>query len=164
MSSQEKLLALINQDNPNPFPLTLAQVTFSDPVAVDNQLWNTKVTVSSVPGSGYYGDVDVNYKRNSFSELGDSVTVMSELPFTIETIVALLNTTRATYLTVDDIESIEVSIMDVGDIGTVVLNAKSTSLGWLGSVTLTALYGLPMDVDILHILMNHTLPSGGYLT
>lgn len=163
MAIVDKLLDLINAKNPHKHPLTSDQVTFAAPVPNSDATWNTKVTVSSVPGKGYRGNVDVFYHRIELTELGTSIGFISEEPFTPETIVSMLNEKLGITLTLTELDAVTVPAMTVGDIETVVLAAKSDSFGWVGEIGIDLLFGLP-DNDELHQLVTNTLPSSGYLT
>ncbi len=73
MSGFESLLNLVNADNPIQQPLTAADITLSDPIEDIGPNWNTKVTISAVPGSRYTGSVDVCYNRVPLDALNNSV-------------------------------------------------------------------------------------------
>lgn len=161
-----KLLNLINADNPIQQPLTLADVSFDPPVVDIGNGWNTKVRVNSLPGSRYIGSVDVCYHRPDLIELNNSVinNIISEVPFTPEIILDLLNTSRGTDFTVDDMEVINIPSMNPGDATEVTLIMKANSFAWVGATNISVLYGLPTNTDILHNLLNHVMPNNNYLT
>jgi hypothetical protein len=163
MSNADKLLALINADNPYPRPLTFDTVSFSAPLAVAGDGYNTKVTVSSVPGKMFIGNVDVFYHRIELTELGYT-GLLSEAQFTPESILASLNAQCGTDLTLADVEGFTVPTLEVGEPQTVVLTSKSDSFAWAGEKEVELLFGLPMEVNELHQLVTFTMPSDGYLT
>lgn len=164
MSSPDKLLALINADNPHNPPLTFDSVALSNPAVDVGDAWNTKVTVSSVPGHGYFGDVDVFYTRPGLSVLGSNVGLLSEQPFTADSIVSLLSAKRQADVTLSDLDVFTVPHLTVlGEMQSVVLVAKSDSLGWTGATEVALLFGLPPRVDLLHQLVTQIMPAAGYL-
>lgn len=166
MSDANTLLNLINATNIIQQPLTLEDVSFSAPIIDIGDGWNTKVTVDSLPGSRYIGSVDVCYNRPHLVELNNSVinNIISEVPFTPEIILELLNTSRGTDFTVDDMEIITIPVIGIGDVASITLTMKSNSLAWIGDTNVSVLYGLPSNTDILHQLVNHILPNNDYLT
>lgn len=164
MGSKEKLLALINADNPRPLsPLTFADVTFSPAVIATGGPKNTKVKVSAIPGSGYKGSVNVYYDRLDMSVLGP-FSFTSETPFTFEEILQMVNEATGQDFVLDDIAEIDCSWMEIGDISLTRLEATDQSLEWMGQTELNLLYGLPGNTDVLHYLLNHTLATDSYLT
>ena len=163
MSATDILLALINADNPNRRPIKKESVTFSAPVAVAGEGWNTKVTVRSVPGKGYEGDVDVTYHRVELTELGHAA-LLSDAQFTPEMVIELINELKGTLLTLDDVEPFTVPVLDVGEFREVKLTIKSDSFGWTGEAYVEILFGLPTLINELHQLVTFTMPSNGYLT
>lgn len=164
MSGPNTLLNLINSENPHQKDLTLADVTFSEPTIDIGENWNTKVTVDSIPGSRYIGSVEVCYMRPHLAELNNSVisTIISEVPFTPEIILNLLNTSRGTDFTVGDMEEITIPVINMGDIASITLVMKSNSLAWVGDTNVSVLYGLPSNTNLLHELLNHVFPSNNY--
>lgn len=164
MTDYDKLLNLINSDNIVIPPLNVDDISFSDPVVDIGATWNTKLTVSSLPTSEYIGSVDVFYTRPNLIEL-DSTKInnlISEIPFTPEMIINLINANRGTNFNVSDLELISIPIMDIGDVASVTLIMKSNSLTWIGNIDVSVLYGLSNNTDILHNLLNHVFPTDGY--
>ena len=164
MSGFNSLLNLINSENPQQQNLTAADVSFSTPVVDVGFGWNTKVIVNSVPGSRYIGSVEVCYTRPNLLELNNSVinNIISEVPFTPEIILDLLNTSRGTDFTVTDMEVITIPVINMGDVASITLVMKSNSLAWVGDTNVSVLYGLPSNTNILHSLLNNLFPSNGY--
>lgn len=148
MSSREsrlKIFDALTAENRPPIPLNDDTVTFSLPVAVDyipgtgdEDYWNTKITVTARPGSGYTGSVDIFYTRLDLKLFDNGSLVFNEYPYTPEALVAVLNRLHQSYLTVDDLETIEVvSTPKVGsNVFTLLLRAREDSLAWIGDVTL----------------------------
>ena len=164
VSSYDKLIDLLNKDNPYAVRFDSTNIVFSDPIPDDGDSWNTKLTISAVPGSGFIGSVDVTYHRIPLSDIGEGNWLFSDEEFTIDTIVSILNTAKETFLLATDMNTIAIPDMRVGDIETVVLSAHSKSLGWIGSVGVTITLGFPGIAEKLNLLVNNTLPGDGYLT
>ena len=164
MINTSTLLGLINQANPSSPVLSLNDVTFGFPQSDIGANYNTKITVSSVPGSGYFGTVDVFYHRIDLTELGQYLKVLSEEPFTSDLIIQSIGRNRVADLDVRDFEALTIPDLQIGDYGTITLTAEPKSLGWVGTTEVSLVLGLPENVDLLHTLMNFTLPSNGYLT
>jgi hypothetical protein len=164
MAIIDQLVALINSANSRRAQLTAEQIVFSNPIPDVGPSWDTKVTVTAVPKSGYIGQVEVFYNRIQLSAMGSGLSLISESPFTIESIASVLSETRNAFLLDTDMQDFVISNMNVGDIRTVILKAKHDSLGWEGSLTITLLFGLPSNIGSLHTLMNNTLPNNNYLT
>lgn len=166
-SASGELLKLINLVNPTTANLLSTDVSFGNVVDVNpdvNQYINTKVLVSATDSSAYYGAVAVYYRRYSLSDLGTGFSLLSESPITEEVVVDYLNTYYNAHLSVADVESISLPALSPGDTGTLTVVTSNKSLAWNGTLDIPYLYGLPLEVDKLHILVNHTLPSPGYLT
>jgi hypothetical protein len=177
MSGYESLLNLVNADNPIQQPLSLADVVFSDPIEDIGATWNTKVTISAVPGSRYTGTVDVCYNRVPLDALNNSVinNIISDVPFTPEIILNLLNSSRDTTFTLSDMrgcdckpgckcncESINIPNIELGDVASINLTIKSNSLEWIADTNVSVLYGLPSNIGLLHHLLNHVFPNNEY--
>lgn len=162
-SSRDKLLALINADNPWPMPLNFKCVSFSDPLPDLGQAWNTKVTVSAIPGFGFTGHVDVFYHRIGLPDTG-YIGIFTEEQLTPETLTALLALQKNIDIPVEELEDFSIPMFEaVGDMGTVVLAAKSNSYGWMGTTTAEVLFGFTQQsLDDLHTLLTVTMPSVGY--
>lgn len=163
MSKYAKLLELLNADNPNPIPFDTTNISISEPLVDIGSDHNTKVTLSSISGTGFIGSVDVFYKRINLTELGTDIWLFSEVPFTQDIVMSILNTTRDAFLVVEDLEQISVPGMRVGDIRSIIFTAKNNSMNWIGQNSASIIIGFPGISNTLNQLMNFTLPSLGYL-
>lgn len=175
MSGFESLLNIVNSDNPIQQPLSASDVVFSDPVEDIGPNWNTKVTITAVPGSRYTGSVDVCYNRVPLDALNNSVinNIISDTPFTPELILSLLNASRDTNFTLSDMKccdcdhdchcgGFDIPDIGLGDVASINLTVKSNSLQWIGDTNVSVLYGLPTNISLLHQLLNHVFPNDGY--
>lgn len=165
MNSKDKLLALINQHNPLPIPLSFSNVNFSLPIEDIGDNWNTVVRINALSVNLYSGYQDVYYKRNHVSELlPNGIGLLSEEPFTFEKIINLLNDERNAEIDLTEVEAVDLSNLDFGATETVQLKATDSSLGWIGETPMSVVFGLPSNINELHNLVNHTLPEPGYIT
>lgn len=166
--SIDSFINLLNLENPSEYPFTSEDVTFSDPVTVFDAdgRWNTKVTVSSINGSGYIGFVDVFYNRPSLLELdSDSIyDMISEYPFTPQIVLDILNSSRGTNFNTSDVEILSLPLMNIGEVTPITVTMKQSSLEWTGAIEIYGLYGIPTNTDILHYLLNTRYPTNDYFT
>lgn len=163
--AHDSILRLIKEKNTQTAQnLKSTDIVVSKTEALANGPYNSKAFVSATPSSDYYGGVEVFYNRIPLSVLGEDIALRSAMPITLQLVVDYINKTKNAHLTVDDVEMIVPTNLKVGDIGTVTVRAKAESLGWIGSVDVAYLYGLPEEIDILHIHVNFTLPGPGYIT
>lgn len=165
-NSPEKLLALINADNPYKIPVSLSNVTLGAPVSISDPSTggpNTKITVSSLPGHGFYGDVDVVYHRLWLGELGTLQLFSETEQFTAETILSMINAEKGTdFLPSDVVIEPELQTLTTGDMQTVVFTMNSDSVDWVGANEISLLFGLPENINELHQVISSLFPSGGY--
>lgn len=166
MSGYESLLNIVNADNPIQQPLTVADVAFSEPIADIGPNWNTKITITAIPGSRYTGSVDVCYNRVILDALNNSVinNIISDVPFTPEIILNLLNSSRDTTFDVSDMCCVCIPDIELGDVASINLTIKSNSLAWIEDTNISVLYGLPTNIGLLHHLLNHVFPNDQYFT
>ena len=165
MTTISKLLELVNTGNPLSIPLTSDIVSFSDPVINYGVNWNTQITITANPGYYYTGSVNVFYKRIDLSVL-NKISLLSDVPFTPEIIVSILKNIYNADVVINDFIPIDIpNLNNVGDTGTVVIEADSKSIGWNGkNDKVDLLFGLPFNINTLHQLLVDILPSPGYLT
>jgi len=162
-SSYDKLLDLLNINNPNTVRFDSSNISFSLPTEDIGNGWNTKITVNAIPNSKYVGSVDLFYHRIPLSDVGNNLWLFSDEPFTTESIVEILNSAKNTFLLVTDMDAIAIPEMRVGDIASVNLIAHRESLGWIGNVDVNLIVGFPSIASRLHTLVNTTLPGSEYL-
>lgn len=139
----------------NNVDLVKAEYTFGLPVAVevDGAGTNTTVLITSKDlQSTYDGQVTVRYRRLNLSDLTTLVplSIKADLPTNTLQVAERLNQLYGLKFTADDIESTPVDLSATDGAGTVTLVAKTTSLGWLGSVVVTLARGaIPIADRIL---------------
>jgi len=166
MSSQyDQLLSLINAANPTTHPFTLDNISFSPPEVNNNGNGNTKIIVSSIAGSGYVGEVTLFYERINFLDLNSTVWLFSDTQFTSDSAISLLNSDRnCIFLSDTDIVALNIPNMRIGDIVTMSLQAKPTSINWVGETNLSLFMGFPTIANALNDLVNVEFPTLGYLS
>ena len=160
----DKLLELINSSSNGSVPFDLSMISFGTPVPDSSTIRNTKITVSSIAGKGFIGSVDLFYNRISLSAMGNVVWLFSDTPFTPASVVSLLNDGENAFLLVDDVESIIIPDMCVGDIYVLSLTAKPDSINWTDKIDTSLIVGFPSIANSLRTLMNTALPAPGYLS
>ncbi len=161
MTTKDLLFDLINKSQPNgKHALTGMEVSFSDPSLDITTIRNSVTTLTALPGSGFKGSVLVHYSRESMGNLGLPTQQLQETPYILQGILDFLNQHLLVQITVDDIEPITIPSLNVGDILSIQLVAKTNSLAWIGSLDVQLLYGLPPNVDDVSTVFNTSLPHG----
>lgn len=128
----------------NGVTLIESEYVFGAPVAVEStgDGTNTSITITAKDvTSTFDGTVTVRYIRLKLEDLLVLVPASVQIPPVTTTLefVEALNRIYGTNFTADDIVSAPVELVDGA--GSVTLNAKPTSLGWIGSVTFTVVAG-----------------------
>lgn len=162
MNSIDRLFEALNTENPPPFPFAADTITLSAPEAVVGEGYNTKVVVSAMPNSGYYGSVSVYYTRIDLSALGSGLGLESDIPFTEESFLAALNQARQSWVTESDLETVKLPFQQAGVVLTVPLRAKSEAYGWTGENTISIIIGMPKKLNTLHELLHTKMPGTGF--
>jgi hypothetical protein len=143
----------------NGVSLVANQYTFGVPAELSpaEGLLNTTIEVTAVyPNSPYDGSVTVKYHRLPLSDLNVLIplTIKVNGVTTIADLIPVLNAAHGFNFTSDDLEDGNLDLQD-GQ-GTATLVAKSTSLGWVGSVVLNI---APGDIDIKTYVSVTSLPG-----
>lgn len=139
----------------NNIDLVKAEYTFGEPVAVEEDAAGTNTTIqitSKDLQSTYDGQVTVRYRRLKLSDLPILIpmSIKVNLPTNTFQVAQRLNQLYGLKFTEDDIESTPIDLSGTAGAGIVTLVAKSTSLGWLGSVNVTVARGaIPIGDTIL---------------
>lgn len=160
MSTKALLYSLIDQSQPQGHTHVLDpnEMTIGDPMIDISTGHNTKIQLTAIPGSGYSGSMFVFYSRESIGNVGLPTQTLSEVNFTVESILDWLNQRLLVKLDMNDLQSFTLPVLNVGDILTIQLVAKSESVAWIGSTEIALLYGLPPNVGELSTIMNVDLP------
>jgi hypothetical protein len=164
---EQELLNLISDANPG-VTFRSGDLAFSEVVgvgAIEDGYALSQIEITATEASGFYGSVKVLYYRRSLSVFGDDLSIISELPITTEMAYDhLVDSRDNTNLAFTDIVPFTAVGTDVGDIDDIAVYASTTSLAWGGSVNIAYLFGLPANISKLHVCVNKTLPSTGYLS
>lgn len=162
--SPEMVYDLVNEANPTlPIPLSASNAKFGVPSAVTipgNAVLNTAIQVISA-SNDYIGRKPVNYRRLSLTNLFRGMTVQinkysanqgaaGSVVFTVYNLLPIINATYGLNLTTDDITDVGIPRGNTQENGfyttTVTVNAKATSLGWIGSFQLKW-RGAPQELE-----------------
>lgn len=164
---QEEVIDLLNKVNAATVVLKPSDVTFAlpqiDTTDASGQ-FNTRVNISAATNGNYRDSVEVFYHRVPLQELDGNLDVISEFAITPESLVAFVNDKALADIGLDELLPIQIPSWNVGDIIAIDLISKPDAFKWIGSKRINALMGLPREIDKLHIHVNYTLPSEGYIT
>lgn len=142
--SEQKLTDLLNITNLPPKLFDATRLTYGVPEAVtDSPDYDTQVLATAIPGMGYYGEQMIYYRRINLNVLESQVNLYSTDPFTLDTIVSMLNAQFDTFLTTDDLLAQNIPPLSPGNFEVVTLQAAPSSIGWQGQVDITITYGKP---------------------
>lgn len=150
-SATSKIIEELNVLNVPPKTFTEMNVNLQDIEVVDTETANTKLTVKSVPGRGYYNEVDIYYKRLSLGDIIQDADVRSVDTFTPETIVALLNGAFGLFLTVNDFEPFTPPNPANGETEILTLTAKADSRGFIGTAEIIVTHAKSMLDSVIGI-------------
>lgn len=141
MSNKERLFIVLNDQFNPPKEFTEKRITFTDPVVTTEHDRNTMVTVSGIPGKGYYGEVDVFYDRLQLEDYVTSFNFRSIEPMTKDLVTSSLS--RAYQLSIDpsDFDDLEIPPLADGESFDGILTVNARSLQWTGSVPVHLEYG-----------------------
>lgn len=156
MDSKDKILELLNRTN-EPFKLiTKKNVDMFNVVAVDIEGPTTRITLDSVPGRGFTGSVEVEYRRLDLGQIADGITVRSLNPMTPKIVVDLVNSALGLFLTVDDLGPFATPNPTEGEVTQVMIEALPEAPGFIGSATINIEYGRTW---LDHVVANRSLPE-----
>lgn len=160
-SSNEKLIELLNTEFTPQKEFSDKNIRFEVPAEEATGDYNTKMVVKGIPGNGYYGSVELKYRRVTLSSIGNSIELRKEGQLTLAEICEMLNSSRNTFLSTADLEPIDIPNLNVGDSHVLTLTAKVDSVGWTGSQDITIRYGKPyLDVVVGRPSLETLTPPG----
>lgn len=160
-SSSEKLRELLNNKFTPQKEITEKNVGFGTPSIDEGEGYNTTMTLTGKPGKGYYNSVEVKYRRVDLSALSDEIEIRKEGQLTLEEICTYLNNGYTAFLSVDDLEPIDIPVLPVGGSDYITLVAKSDSVGWTGSQSVAIHYGKPpLNVALGRTRLSTLTPPG----
>jgi hypothetical protein len=163
----EELLKIIHVENVIRPPLTDSEVKAGKLTILttdDTTFLNTKITVMSLPDGHYKNNVDVSYHRISLAELTGNFDLITEDTVTPQSLLDFINARGGTDITLYDVDEIIVPSDPIAGLYEVFIKPQVNNIKYCGSKKIQMLFGFSSNIEKLHILMNHTLPSEGYLT
>lgn len=161
--SEQKLTDLLNISNLPPKLFDHTRLTYGAPQAVAGSGYDTQVVATGIPGKGYYGDQTISYSRIDLSVLASKVSLFDVNPFTVDSIVSMINAQYATFLETSDLVPPSIPTLTQGGAsGTVTLTADTSSIGWKGTVDITITYGKPPLTSVIGSKMLSTLKWADY--
>lgn len=146
LPDQDSILSYANTLNGTSFKV--GDVTFSNPQVV-NGTWreqatakNSAVRLVGVPAKGYQGRQVLLYDRLNVASLANipGFRVLADQPATVHDLLENIQLYTGVQFSVDDLEDTPVFI-DTDSKRKAVLTAKTTSLGWIGSLQVEVLQG-----------------------
>lgn len=152
VNPRQRILDLINFKNGT--NLTQTDVTFSAPEIPPtvNRIRNTKVFLTPLNGSNFYGVQEVWYNRIHGSALG-VISVTKGSAVSIYTLLTAINNAAGILLTSDDVYDATLPAPDAQGKVNVTLNFKPTSLLFYGGAIITLVNAFTQeDRDLLNAL------------
>ena len=159
MSTKQILINLIEEANGQRLNIDADLVDFFNPLPDVRGQHNTQVTLVGKPESGYVGSVAIYYRRYDLAEDKLATAMQAEQALTAELLMTLINRHTTLPVTWDDLETIDIPSMQVGDIYRIDVIAKPNSLAWTGAEQVSFLCGLPENSDTVFDIMNSVLPN-----
>ena len=153
------LFELINSSNKARYKIKPTDVIASDPQLDISTNSNSKILLTAAPKSGMSGQLWVYYNRESVSNVRLPTQLMSEITFTVESILLALNSKLLVPITLEDLEPFTLPVLNVGDILTINLKAREESFAWIGETQLSILFGLPPNIDDVVAIFDNSLPT-----
>jgi hypothetical protein len=147
LQSIDSLMQYINAKNPSA-NLVKGDLTFSNPKVVAGT-WmegttskNTAIQLTAKPSAVYQGSKVFMYDRLNLASLASiaGVQIKANNPTSTYSILKQLRYFSGVDLTTDDVEDLPIQNDGNGNL-TVVISAKTTSVGWVGSVSLPVTAG-----------------------
>lgn len=141
MANTERLFIVLNDMFNPPKIFTENRISFSVPEVTTENDRNTKVTVTGIPGKGYYGDVDVYFNRLDLAEFVSSFDFRSVTEMTQENIIQGLAASTGLQVSPDDFVSFTPPVLGDGEAQTIHVTAAATSLQWVGEMDINLSFG-----------------------
>lgn len=159
-TGSDKLRELLNNTFTPQFPFNNENISFDNLASVTGTR-NTSLSVTGVPGNGYFNTVQLRYNRIDLSALAPNLVIYKEGLVTLEEISIFLNSTQDASIGVEDLVNNPIPVLNEGDSLTYTLVASPTSLGWLGSYDITLTWGKPQLVAVISSKELDTLKQPG---
>lgn len=141
MSNADRMYLVLNESFLPPKEFNGKRLTFG-PATVTTQFdRDTVVTVTGIPGRGYYGDVDLYYNRMDLTAEVGSFSFRSTEQHTRETVAQALARRYQLDIDPDDFEPFTVPVLEEGQSTDITLTVKADSIQWKGSIPVHLEYG-----------------------
>lgn len=154
-----RVLTEVNEKNIPKYPLSLKNVKPGVPEAVVHEEFNTRMNLAAVPGTVYYNQVDIFYKRLTLSEILPDATIRNTEAFTPQLLIDMINSQYNLFLTIDDVEAFVPPVLQYGESATITLVARDDSYGFLGAVEVEVTNGKTVVESVIGVrilpIMNH---------
>lgn len=154
-----RVLTEVNEKNIPKHPLTLKNVKPGMPEPLVHEEFNTRMNLAAVPGTVYYNQVDIFYKRLTLSEILSDVTIRNTEAFTPQLLIDMLNSQYNLFLTIDDVEPFVPPVLEYGQSATITLTARDDSYGFLGSIEIEVVNGKTVVDSVIGVrilpVLNH---------
>lgn len=141
MANAERIFVVLNDQFNPPKEFTELRLTFSIPQDTTEFEKNTLLTISGVPGKGYYGEVDVYYDRLDIADYVGPFDFRSLAVLDRASIVAALASYFQVEIDPDDFEDFTPPVLADGESTTLTLKVADTSLQWKGEFDASISYG-----------------------
>lgn len=141
MANSERMFVVLNEQFSPPKEFTEMRLKFSIPADTTEHGKNTLVTISGVPGKGYYGDVDVYYDRMDLVDYVEEFDFRSLATLDRTSIVTALANFFQLEIDPDDVVDFEPPVLADGETIAMTLTAVPSSLQWKGQVDISVSFG-----------------------
>lgn len=163
-ASQQLLLDEINRSNgltANPLTLQHMAMGFPTKAMDDNVYYNTNVILYGIPQGGYYGKVEIRYRRYDLPIMFKTITpviIADPSPKKISDLLPLLNAQFGLALVAADIE--DADIPDGTEDGLVDIIPTGNNWAWIGTLRVRFIKTLPYLEDVVLTLDIGSLNAG----
>jgi len=141
MANAERMFVVLNDMFTPPKEFTEKRLSFSVPQPTTEHDRNTLVTISGIPGRGYYGEVDVYYDRMDLADYVTSFDFRSLETMTREMIVLGLSNKFGLDINPEDFEEYTPPVLGDGEAISSRIEIAETSLQWFGGLDLNLSFG-----------------------
>lgn len=139
MSSQERLLAVMKQTNPQAALLTVDDVVFSLPEVNSTYGRNTTLTITAKPDSGYSGSAVLYYNRHVLNVVfGQSISMTLNQGQQWADIVADLNRRSSVQVGIEHLAPVDPSGFVLNQFNAFQIIPVDGDLEWIGQVSVSA--------------------------
>lgn len=141
MANAERIFVVLNDTFTPPREFNKTRLILAPPVVVDEHNRNTMVTISGIPGRGYYGQVDVYFDRMDIADYVPLFEFRSPDVLTRQSVVEAMAIRYQIDIDPSDFDPFDIPVLGDGESLDMTINIAATSLQWTGSVELHLEYG-----------------------